>query len=237
MRKSLFGCSIGKAMVPKPKDAVEDCYATYEDLQRGLRMCGLESSNVVVAIDYTKSNTWTGETSFGGKCLHDIDAEHGALNPYQTGQPCEGFAGVLARYNQVTPTVKLSGPTNFAAVIHETIRIVKMTRRYHILVIIADGQVTDEKGTDRAIVEASNYPISIIMVGVGDGPWGTMCDFDDPMRRRRFNNFHFVEFSNSRSASNPDIAFATAALKQIPDQYVHIRKEGLLTVYPDTPAH
>ncbi|KDO27436.1 hypothetical protein SPRG_07024 [Saprolegnia parasitica CBS 223.65] len=258
---------------PRPSStfrAIPDQYETYEQLQAALRAAGLESSNLIVAIDYTKSNTWTGQHSFQGKCLHDIDPTGQTWNPYQSvihimgktletfdddklipafgfgdattggracfpflpnGEICTGFGQVLERYNQITPMMALSGPTNFAPVINEAIRIVQAQRSYHILLIVADGQVTNEKETIDAIVAASSYPISIIMVGVGDGPWGTMEKFDDQIPSRRFDNFQFVEYAKMlrQNPRNPEVGFATQALMEVPDQYKIIRKLGLLT--------
>jgi len=36
---------------------IRDKYETYDELQNALRQAGLESSNLILAIDYTKSNT------------------------------------------------------------------------------------------------------------------------------------------------------------------------------------
>ena len=121
------------------------------------------------------------------------------------------------------------GPTSFSPIIAKAIEIVKQTRKYHILVVIADGQVTEETPTIDAIVEASKHPISIIVVGIGDGPWDIMEEFDHRLPKRRFDNFRFVNYHKATlKAKNPDTAFALQTLMEIPDQYKRIKKLGYL---------
>ena len=78
-----------------------------------------------------------------------------------------------------TKKVVLSGPTSFAPIIRKSMDLVRKSRnKFHILVIIADGQMADEGPTLSAIVDASKLPLSIVLVGVGDGPWDFMGVFE-----------------------------------------------------------
>jgi len=248
--------------------AIADHYKTMEEVQDALRRAGLESSNLIIGVDFTKSNEWTGKNTFGGKCLHAIQPDF--YNPYQRvidilcrtlepfdddklipafgfgdattrdtgvfpffqdGRPCNGCAEVLSRYSEIVPYAQLSGPTSFAPLINKAIEIVTTTKQYHILVIIADGQVSSIKPTADAIVRASSYPLSIIMVGVGDGPWDDMEKFDDELPQRRFDNFQFVDFysvMNRPRVENYDCEFAVAALQEVPEQFAEIKRLGLL---------
>ncbi|KAG8383867.1 hypothetical protein BUALT_Bualt04G0058300 [Buddleja alternifolia] len=251
---------------------IADNFNSLEEVINSLREAGLESSNLILGIDFTKSNEWTGKCSFKRRSLHALG---NSGNPYEQAisiigrtlspfdednlipcfgfgdatthdqyvfsfypdhRPCNGFEEALARYKQILPHLHLSGPTSFAPVIDAAIDIVeKSNSQYHVLVIIADGQVTrapdtppgrlspQEQATINSIVAASEYPLSIILVGVGDGPWDAMKEFDDNIPQRAFDNFQFVNFtkimSEDTNTAKKESAFALAALMEIPLQY------------------
>mmetsp|Transcript_3799 Transcript_3799/g.9493 ORF Transcript_3799/g.9493 Transcript_3799/m.9493 type:complete len:509 (-) Transcript_3799:566-2092(-) len=264
--------------------AIADNYNSLEQVQAALRREGLESSQLIVAVDFTKSNEWTGRQSFGGQCLHalqpgrmnfyeqaitiigrtlaafdddglipcygfgDVRTQDARVFSFQPGDtPCVGLDTVCGTYRALVPHVRLAGPTSFAPAIHQAVRqVVAAGCAYHILLIVADGQVTrpsdmprgqlsvQEQATINAIVMASEYPLSIVMVGVGDGPWDVMREFDDALPARRFDNFQFVNFTEI--AAGPlrhdpprmEAQFALRALMEIPEQYKLIQKLGML---------
>ncbi|KAF8028954.1 hypothetical protein BT93_E1583 [Corymbia citriodora subsp. variegata] len=251
---------------------IADNYNSLDEVTGALARAGLESSNLIVGIDFTKSNEWTGARSFNRRSLHHIGD---GLNPYEQAisiigktlaafdednlipcygfgdasthdqdvfsfypddRFCNGFEEVLSRYREIVPHLRLAGPTSFAPIIDMAMTIVEQSGgQYHVLVIIADGQVTRSIDTDRgrlspqeqktveAIVEASKLPLSIILVGVGDGPWDMMHEFDDNIPSRAFDNFQFVNFteimSKNVASSRKETEFALAALMEIPSQY------------------
>ncbi|KAJ8546143.1 hypothetical protein K7X08_018726 [Anisodus acutangulus] len=78
------------------------------------------------------------------------------------------------------------------------------------------GQLSPQKQkTVDAIVQASKFPLSITLVGVGDGPWDMMKEFDDNIPARDFDNFQETEFARS-------------ALMEIPSQYKATMELNLL---------
>jgi len=248
------------------------------------------------AIDFTKSNEWTGKESFQGKNLHYLFPNPNQLNPYEQAitiigetlsafdddglipaygfgcnrsrgdsvfsfnprdTPCHGFQEVLSRYRQLVPITPLAGPTSFGPLIRHACNIVKAScGQYHILLIVADGQVThptdlpkdelseQEKDTISAIVDACQLPLSIVMVGVGDGPWDVMEEFDDRIPERTWDNFQFVPFNTTLAKAQRSVpmgaspaqvkaqmeaTFALHVLMEIPEQYREVGVRGLMS--------
>ena len=125
--------------------------------------------------------------------------------------------------------VILSSPTSFAPIINKSIEIVKKINEFFILFIIADGKLSEENEleTIKAIENASNYSLSIVMIGVGDGPWDTMLKFDNKLLNRKFDNFQFVNFHHViRNSKTNDLKFLLKAFMEIPVQYKIIKKLG-----------
>ncbi|XP_027941803.1 E3 ubiquitin-protein ligase RGLG2-like isoform X2 [Vigna unguiculata] len=277
---SSFGCEAyggdrlvryDSAKLERTNSTTVDCYNSIEQVSEALARAGLESSNLIVGIDFTKSNEWTGKKSFNGQSLHHIG---NLLNPYEQAisiigktlaafdednlipcfgfgdasthdqdvfsfypdeRSCIGFEEVLNRYREIVPHLRLAGPTSFAPIIEMAMTMVEESGgQYHVLVIIADGQVTrnvgrhgklspQEQKTVDAIVAASKFPLSIILVGVGDGPFHTMKEFDDNIPARAFDNFQFVNFTEIMSENIPpsrkEASFALSSLLEIPSQY------------------
>ncbi|KAI3818119.1 hypothetical protein L1987_11922 [Smallanthus sonchifolius] len=206
-------------------------YRSLEQITLALADAGLESSKLIVGIDFTKSNEWTvaicktklGERSFNRRSLHSLEV---LQNPYEQAIstigktlaafdddnliPCFGFGDVSTHDHSVFSFYPDSRSCQgFEDVLRRYREIVPHVK------LAADGQVTrsvdteygqlslQECNTIDAIVKASNYPLSI-----------------------------FVNFTDIMSKNiNPvrkETEFALYALMEIPLQYQATIQLGLL---------
>ena len=107
-----------------------------------------------------------------------LDANH---------EQCQGVEGVLEAYKKCLDVVQLIGPTHFTPVIKHMARQAEKYKSkptvYSILLIITDGIITDMEETKEAIIDASDLPLSIIIVGVGDEDFSQMDQLDGDKRK------------------------------------------------------
>ena len=138
---------------------------------------------------------------------------------------------VLKEYRQFIQKISLWGPTNFAPMINDLNREVKenlnngLIMHYNILMILTDGLITDMQDTIDALVEASFLPISVIIVGIGNGDFGKMDVLDadeNPLfdRNRRKADRDLVQFVPFNNFKYDPPKLAEQVLEEIPRQVV-----------------
>ena len=246
-----------------------DYFNSFADLEKGLRNTGVKKCELIIGIDFTKSNMKQGGMPyFHYENLHTLSSqlnpyqqvlsimcqslagfsENGMINVYGFGDsvtknksvfsfmnfgnndsqydlPCYLLDGVLEKYNQLIPMIKMSGPSSFVPLIKKTIEIVSIRKEYHILLIIGDGAIDDMGETEQAINNAVQL-FSIIYIGVGKGPWDDIIKIKNNMSKKKLNNFHFVDFYRiMQGCKNDPVELAKHALSNIPYQYAYINSK------------
>lgn len=165
---------------------------------------------------------------FGGKDHRGVTQHCFALNGNPEDPEVRGIQGVLQAYNNAIRRWTLSGPTLFSEII-DTCTTQSMDpqtadeQHYTILMLITDGVLNDVQRTIDSIVNATNHPMSIIIVGVGNADFDTMdvLDADDePLISSRgvqmkADIVQFVPFNKFR---NSPYMLAKEVLEEVPDQ-------------------
>ncbi|CAG7823526.1 unnamed protein product [Allacma fusca] len=159
-----------------------------------------------IVMDYDKSNAlpaW----GFGARIPPIGDTSHCFPITLEKSPNCGSVSGLLDLYRTCIRKIQLYGPTYFAPVVKTVSQMaskVKGGEQYYVLIIVTDGVITDMAKTKRAIVEASAFPMSIIIVGVGEADFSAMQELDgDAVRisaNGRVAQRDIVQFVSYRSA-------------------------------------
>ena len=91
--------------------------------------------------------------------------------------------GIMQAYRNSLQYLEFAGPTLFSALlgqaIDECIHLQKQMNQYMILFILTDGEIHDKPQVIDQIIRCCTLPISLIIVGVGNGPFDIMNELDD----------------------------------------------------------
>lgn len=119
----------------------------------------------------------------GTKHIQDIYLPKGTVEP------------LIDAYKHIVTSHTLSGPTTIRPIIDEAINYHRTSYgEYLVVLIITDGSFHNIKKHQKALIEASNYPIMFVVIGVGGGDFSNMQMLDD-MKGRRIDNFQFVDIN------------------------------------------
>lgn len=163
---------------------------------------------------------------FGGK-LNGQVRHCFPLNGNESNPEVQGMMGIMQAYHESIRRYTLCGPTLFSEIIG-TATSLSMGDQSHgqhftILLIITDGVINDVRKTTDAIVSASQHPIALIIVGVGNADFSQMefLDADDEIlesssgRKADADIVQFVPFNKYR---NSPAMLAKEVLHEVPEQ-------------------
>lgn len=142
-----------------------------------------------------------------------------------------GIMQALGLYNRAVHQTELAGPTYFSTLLKRLLKKCKYEmERYNltfqVMVILTDGAIHDMDATKELVVELSYLPVSIVIVGIGDGDFDLMqvldadsnvlCDSNGRPAARDI--IQFVHFKELKDLAQVEVI--NEILKEVPDQFV-----------------
>uniref|UniRef100_A0A2P2M5T9 Protein BONZAI 1-like n=1 Tax=Rhizophora mucronata TaxID=61149 RepID=A0A2P2M5T9_RHIMU len=172
-------------------------------------------------------NAW----GFGARPIDGPVSHCFNLNGSTTHCEVEGVQGIMMAYASALLNVSLAGPTLFGPVINRAALIASQSlanggRKYYVLLIITDGVVTDLQETKDAMVQASDLPLSILIVGVGGADFKEMeildADGGDRLESStgRVASRDIVHFVPLRDVQSGEISVVQALLAELPNHFL-----------------
>ena len=217
-----MGCTTSLSEKPEQYDdqpAVR--YGSIADVQNGLTAAGLDSANLVLGVDFPSADgnpTYLNVVKVIGEVFESFIDQEYPIHAFGLGVDrrlgkslCFPFAGsgalpdmgaVLSKYQALAESVRSLQGGSWAPLVRRAIEVVRKTGRYHVLLILSSDPRSTDRDTQQAIEEASRFPMAIVMIGVGAGPWDSVQEFADRGMARsnsmaamiQTDGFQFVAF-------------------------------------------
>jgi hypothetical protein len=125
---------------------------------------------------------------------------------------------------------ELYGPTKFSSILKyvndfvhsQSGEISQFNQVYNICLILTDGIINDMDATIDEIVRASDQPLSIIIVGVGEADFDQMEALDGDITPlfsntlNKYRNRDIVQFVPFRDLKSDPVRLAKAVLAEVP---------------------
>jgi hypothetical protein len=182
----------------------------------------------------------TGGGGGGGAGAGGVFAIAPAGSADGSAAPCSGLGEVLAAYRARVPRVAPGEARSLAPVVRKAVELVSAAdaegapRELLIALIISAGDSAARIALNSALVDASAFPIAFVIVGVGDGPFGSFAALDDERGQRKFDNVTFVELEKVKAecaaARAPlGAGLALAAVAELPQVFADCKRAGLFS--------
>ena len=191
------------------------------DYERAIKECG----NILAHYDYDQLFPVYGFGAIINSSDNKLASMCFNLN-FENDPDIYTIDNIIKTYHDCLKKDKLTfaGPTEFAPIINKVIsKIEKNQLEYHILMILTDGVIDDLQETIDALVKGSFYPLSVIIIGIGDADFKNMeiLDGDNvPLissigEKRMRDLVQFVPFNKFQ---NDEKKLSNEVLEEIPRQ-------------------
>ncbi|KAL4584676.1 hypothetical protein LXL04_009284 [Taraxacum kok-saghyz] len=199
----------------------------------------LEVGEVLQCYDSDKKfHAW----GFGARPIDGPVSHCFNLNGSSGHSEVEGIQGIMNAYASALFNVTLAGPTLFGPVITSAAMIASHSlaaneRKYFVLLIITDGVITDLQETKDALVNASDLPLSVLIVGVGGADYKEMEVLDGDKGERlesttgRVATRDIVQFVPFRDVQGGEISVVQSLLEELPSQFLSFMRNRDIKPY------
>ncbi|KAK6732899.1 hypothetical protein RB195_016962 [Necator americanus] len=199
--------------------ATADQHRFDADLQLAIRAVG------GILRDYTPNRLFAA-FGMGAKTPPTFQEAHEFHLNFNIDPICRGLDGVIEAYRKAQSVVVPMKSAKFAPVVNSAIRLSLRSGfrglHYHVLAIFTRGTPTDIKELSAAMMGASDAPISIVVIGIGNGDFSQLLKLAAKRKEGTRSCLQFINITDIIESGNSPAEnrsrIAQKALRAIPEQ-------------------